>query len=384
MRATAGDRTGSLAATTSMSFRGFSALSLRRHQVASLEPSSEEELHLLDLLHSRLTESLQSLLPSPDSKIPLPSLTLSFPFLHKLLDTLLACENDFKSLLLLVLSRNPSLISRPPLDRAVPDLLDRAVKSLDLCNAVSLSLHSLRLWNRHADIAASALHRPGGPFTPPQINRAGRALSKLLHSSCTSLITSSSSCSRICRICSAKKQLQAMASGFTTPRSVESGSASVLALAVHTISTLLHFSMWMMVASFPCGSGESQPPPPIQTATRQMPWALALSRLHEKIAEDIRRERKQGGLLVSAGMLEETLALERSGREVLEMTKSEVGIEAAAADLAFASRKLEEGLVPFERKVREVFHRLIRCREEVIRCLGNRSGSSSCSSVDSV
>ncbi|KAL0907733.1 hypothetical protein M5K25_022165 [Dendrobium thyrsiflorum] len=380
MRATAGDSTGSPSATTSMSFRGFSAISLRRHQVASLEPSSEEELHLLDLLHSRLTDSLQSLLPSPDSKTPSISLTLSLAFLHKLLDALLACESDFKSLLLLVLSRNPSLISRPPLDRAISDLLDRAVKSLDLCNAVSLSVHSLRLWSRHADIAASALHRPGPPFTPPQINRARRALSKLLLSTSTGLSASSSSCRRMCRICSAKKHLQAVAAGLSTPRSGESGSASVLALAVHTISTLLHFSMWMMVASFPCGSGEVQPPPPIPTATRHMPWALALSRLHEKIGEDIRRERKEGGLLVSAGMLEETLALERSGRELLKLASNGEGLEAVASELAIASGKLDEGLGPFERKVREVFHRLVRSREVVIRCLGD-SSSSSLSSV---
>lgn len=139
-----------------------------------------------------------------------------------------------------------------------------------------------------------------------------------------------------------------------------------------------------MVASFPCGSGEIQPPPPIPTATRYMPWASALSRLHEKIGEDMRRERKERGLLVSAGMLEETLALERSGREVLEMAINEEGMDAAAAKLAIASRKLEEGLGPFERKVREVFHRLVRCREEVIRCLGDRSSSSSLSSIDSV
>ncbi|PKU72015.1 Protein BPS1, chloroplastic [Dendrobium catenatum] len=341
-------------------------MSLRRHQVASLEPSSEEELHLLDLLHTRLTDSLQSLLPSPDSKTPSLSLTLSLAFLHKLLDALLACESDFKSLLLLILSRNPSLISRPPLDRAISDFLDRAVKSLDLCNAVSLSLHSLRHWSRHADIAASALHRPGPPFTPPQINRARRALSKLM-----------------CRICSAKKHLQAVAAGLSTPRSGESGSSSVLALAVHTISTLLHFSMWMMVASFPCGSGEVQPPPPIPTATRHMPWALALSRLHEKIGEDMRRERKVGGLLVSAGMLEETLALERISRELLKLASNGEELEAAAAELAISSGKLDEGLGPFERKVREVFHRLVRCREEVIRCLGD-STSSSLSSVDHV
>lgn len=83
-------------------------------------------------------------------------------------------------------------------------------------------------------------------------------------------------------------------------------------------------------------------------------------------------------------MLEETLALERSSRVVFEIASKEEGMEAAVAELAIASRKLEEGLGPFERKVREVFHRLIGCREEVIRCLGYRSGSSSLSSVDSV
>ncbi|KAK8941772.1 hypothetical protein KSP40_PGU002269 [Platanthera guangdongensis] len=376
MRATAGDSAGAPSATTSKPFRGFSALSLRRHQVASLEPSSDGELHLLDLLHSRLAGSLQSLLPPPsaaDSKQP--SLILSLPFLHKLLDALLACESDFKSLLLLVLSRNPSLILRPPLDRAITDLLDRSVKTLDLCNAVSLALQSLHLWNGHAEIAVSALYRQCPPSAPRQISRARRALSKLL-STGAGLSTSSSSCCRMCRFCSAKRHLQTVTSGLTAPRGGDSASAALLALAVHTITALLHFSLWVMVASFQCGSGELLPPPRPPSVARNMPWAAALDRLHEHIVEEMKRERKEGGYVVFAGMLAETVALGRSGREVLEMAKNGDVTEAAIFSLAIASQKLEEGLGPAERKMREVFHRLVMCREEVLRCLSNGGNSS--------
>ncbi|KAG0502143.1 hypothetical protein HPP92_002215 [Vanilla planifolia] len=381
MRTTAAEGFGgSPSSASSTPFRGFTGISLRRHQVAS-----EEEVHQLDLLHSHLADYLKSLLQSPaaasDSKSLSPppaaaATTLSLPFLHKLLDALLTCQADFKSLLLLVLSQNPSLVSRPSIDRTVSDLVDRAVKVLDLCNAVSISLQSLRHWSRHADIVASALHRPGSPSIPPQLTRAQRALSKLLLSSPSCFNASSSTSRRMCRICSATKHLYGLTSGLSATRGGDSGSAAVLGLAVHTISSLLHFTMWVMVNSFPCGEEAMPPLPPVPSAARQMPWAATMAALHDRIAEEVRKERKEVGMPVTAGMLAETVAVKRSGRKVMEKVNSGDTPEEAAEELAAATRKLEEGLGPFERKLREVFHRFVRWREEVLRCLDECRASS--------
>ncbi|KAG0459026.1 hypothetical protein HPP92_022154 [Vanilla planifolia] len=282
---TAPECRGVTSTAVSMSFRGLSALSLRRNQIASMEPNTDEELHLLHLLDSRLASSLQSLFCAP---------TLSISFLIKLLDTFLSCESDFKSLLLLLLCRNPTLICRPPLDRAASDLLDRYIRALDLCNAVSLCLSSLRQWNRYADIAVSAL-RP----SPPQLSRANRALSKLLHQSHEK---------RISRTWSASRQLQAMSAGISAPRGGDSGSAALLAAAMHAFSSLLFFSMWAITTAFPCGGGAVSPPPPC-SGPRQMAWSVAMADLHEKIQEERKKERRWE----KVGLLAETLAVENGG-----------------------------------------------------------------------
>lgn len=106
-----------------------------------------------------------------------------------------------------------------------------------------------------------------------------------------------------------------------------------------------------------------------------MPWAAAFSQLHEKISEEVRKERKEGGFVTSAGMLSETVALGRSGREVLVMISKGDATKAAIMELVIASQTLEEGLEPLESKMREVFHRLVKCREEVLRCLANSNSA---------
>ncbi|PKA50219.1 hypothetical protein AXF42_Ash017813 [Apostasia shenzhenica] len=373
---------GGPSVSLSMSFRSISVISLRRNQVASMEPSSEEELLQLDLLHCRLVTSLQSVLPltisSGSTKKSCPAAAagggrpvVSLPFLYKLIDAFLDCESDFKSFLHLVLSRNPNLISRPPLDRAVSDLLDRSLKALDLCNSVSLSIDSLRNWNRHADIAASALI-PLAPPAPSRLNRARSALSKLAGRSALSFTSS-----KISRSWSATKQLQAMATSTAAPRSCDSGSAAVLAIAVNTISTMLAFVMWVLVLAFPCGGGVAGSSPPPATAVRQIPWTVALAALQDRVVEERRRERGGGGTTFAAvaGILTETLAVERVGREVMEAVSNGGETIGKAAELAAVSRSLEDGLLPFEMKVRDLFHRVVRSREEVLRRLdiGSRS-----------
>ncbi|KAG0476076.1 hypothetical protein HPP92_012917 [Vanilla planifolia] len=304
-----------------------SGVGLRRNQVGSLELAGEEQHHRLVLLHYHLADSLQSLLPPPaassnrDYAHPSSSasVVLSMPFLYKLLDALLTCESDFKSLLLLVLSRKTGVISRPPLDRGVHDLLDGFIKMLDLCNAVSVSLQSLRHWNRQANIAATALHRPNPPSLPPQLSRARRALSKLLLSDCSCLDSSSSTCRRVCQICPAARHLNTVTPGILTPRN-DSGGAAVLVIAVITIRFLLRFAIWAMVTAFSCSGGTVLPLPPLPLPARQMPWAAPMSSLQERIAEELRTAMKEKGAAGAAttGMLVETLAVERSGRKSYE------------------------------------------------------------------
>ncbi|KAG0454286.1 hypothetical protein HPP92_025590 [Vanilla planifolia] len=327
--------------SASKSFRGLSVLSFRRNQIDYMEPSTEEEMYLLELLHSRLAASLQSLHSYPN---------LSLPFLNELLDALLCTGFDFKALLFLLLSRNPALISLPSLDRAVSYLLDFYIKVLDICNDVSLSLTSLRHWNGHADIAATAL-RP----SPPQLSRASRALSRLL--------LRNSLEKKMTRSWSAPRQLQSTPVCFAAPRGSDFGSAGVLAAAVHAMSTLLVFTIWAMTAAFPCCGGTVSPPVPSPASgPRQMAWAVAMVGLQERIVGE--REREGKG---EVWMLAETQAVERLGREVMEAMRNEEETAAVAAKMEEAIQDLGEGLGLFEKNLREVFDCVVRSREEVLR-----------------
>lgn len=51
-------------------------------------------------------------------------------------------------------------------------------------------------------------------------------------------------------------------------------------------------------------------------------------------------------------------------------------VAARAADLAEACRRLEEGLGLLERQVREVFHRVVGSRSEVLRCVDQSKAAS--------
>ncbi|KAJ4972609.1 hypothetical protein NE237_005783 [Protea cynaroides] len=53
--------------------------------------------------------------------------------------------------------RDPSHLNKSPLDCLTPDMLDRTVKALDVCNIITRGIDMLRHWHRLAEIALSAL-----------------------------------------------------------------------------------------------------------------------------------------------------------------------------------------------------------------------------------
>ncbi|KAL5131684.1 putative leucine-rich repeat receptor-like serine/threonine-protein kinase [Glycine soja] len=69
-------------------------------------------------------------------------------------------------------------ITKPPLDKVLPELLDRVVKSLDVCNAISLGLDAIKNLQRLAEIAVAALKQT--PLGDGQVRPAKKALSSLV------------------------------------------------------------------------------------------------------------------------------------------------------------------------------------------------------------
>lgn len=147
-------------------------ISIRRNQVVSMDGNHEQELEDLELFQKHVADRFSELLSSTSDDDSL----LSIAWLRKLLDVFLCCEAEFKAVLLM--GRDPSQISKPPLDRLVPEFLDRVVKALDVCNAVSHGVESVRHYQKLAEIAVYAFEQR--PIGDGQVRRAKKALNSLM------------------------------------------------------------------------------------------------------------------------------------------------------------------------------------------------------------
>jgi len=110
-----------------------------------------------------------------------------------------------------------------------------------------------------------------------------------------------------------------------------------------------------------------------------------------------RREKKESssGPAPTARLLAEIQAVERAAHdlnslleEIAEEAEEEeehgiVGKE-HAEELAAACRALEDGLAPLERQVHAVFHRVVACRPEVVRCIDHSSRTATANTAAAV
>lgn len=368
-------------------------ISIRRNQVVSMDGNHEQELEDLELFQKHVADRFADLLSQ--SEDTLGDGLLSISWLRKLLDVFLCCEAEYKAILLL--GRDPSHISKPPLDKLVPEFHDRVVKALDVCNAVSHAVETVRNYQKLAEIAVAALEQR--PIGDGQVRRAKKALNSLMilleekegsnHKwterawsfgrRSTNATTSSgkdraTSASQfrslswsMSRGWSAAKQIQAMSSNLVAPRGGESSSP---ALPVYIMSTITVFVMWALVAAIPCQERNG-----LLThfpVSKQLGWAQSIIALQEKIAEEWKKKKEKNRL---AGLLEETQRIERLGLSLIEFADSfqfppdadrldEVAVH--VAELGETCKKMEKGLVPLQQQIREVFHRIVRSRTEVL------------------
>ncbi|GMN31930.1 hypothetical protein TIFTF001_003462 [Ficus carica] len=383
-------------------------ISIRRNQVVSMEGNHEQELDDLEIFQKHVADRFSNLLSSSSSSPEESAATaatssdslLSIAWLRKLLDTFLCCEAEFKALL--IIGREPSQVSKPPLDRLVPELLDRVVKALDVCNAVTHGVDAVRHCQKLAEIAVSALGQR--PIGDGQVRRAKKALNSLIAAMAIedrdgsagskgterawsfgrrgSSAAGASGSNKdqataqfrsmwwgMAKGWSAAKQVQAMSANLVAPRGNES---SGLAHPVYIMSTVVVFVMWALVAAIPCQERTG-----LAThfqVPRQLGWAQPIIGLQDKIAEEWKKKEKKG----TAGLLEEMQRLERLGQSLVEFADSfrfpaeaEKLEEVAAqvAELAETCRRMEEGLVPLQQQIREVFHKVVRTRTEVLEVL---------------
>ncbi|VVA99680.1 unnamed protein product [Arabis nemorensis] len=350
----------------------------RRNQIVSMDVNQElEELedfqkHVAERFTELLSPSTTTASDSPESD-PI----LSIQWLRKLLDAFMSCESEFQA----VLTTNPAQISKPPLDKLVPEMLDRIVKALDICTAVVNGVDSVRQSQRLAEIAVTALKQR--PLSDGSVRRAKRALTSLLTAlNADKNIGSSGSGSGrrsttteqwssfgrrsggggggcVSKNWSAAKQIQAMTANLIAPRGTESSP-------IYIMSSLMVMVMWTLVVAVPCqasnGLAVYLPLPKHQV------WASAAVSIHEIIGEELKRKEKRGG---GGGLMEEMQRMERIGLKLMEFSErfrfdGEEKVVAEVAEMEEICRKMEDGLEGIQRRVREVFHRLVKSRSEIL------------------
>jgi hypothetical protein len=168
---------------------------------------------------------------------------------------------------------------------------------------------------------------------------------------------------------SAAKQIQAMSTNLVAPKGNET---TTLAQPVYIMSTIILYVMWILVTAVPCQERTGLMTHfPVQ---RNLVWAQPLIGLQDKIAEEWKKKEKK----CSAGLLEEMQKMEKLGQSLIEFADSfqfpaePERLEEVAgqvAELAETCRRMEEGLVPLQLQIRELFHRAVRSRTEVLEVL---------------
>ncbi|KAG2303239.1 hypothetical protein Bca4012_062013 [Brassica carinata] len=364
---------------------GRSLLSFRRDQVdsnaATAAGSSSHNMEAeLDSFQRQVAEKFIDLNASGEE-------LLSLEWIGKLLDSFLCCQEEFRA----IVFNHRSQISASPTNRLISDYFERSIKALDVCNAIRDGVEQIRQWQKLSDIVISALdsRRAVGEG---QLRRAKKALIDLAigmldEKDSTSLAHRNRSFGRVrdshhhhhrsmghlrslswsvSRSWSATKQLQALASNLTTPRQNDVVASNGLAVPVYTMTSVLLFVMWVLVAAIPCQDRGLQVN---FFVPRQFQWAAPVMSLHDKIVEESkRRDRKN-----CCGLLREIGRIEKSSRVMNELIDSvhfpmseekEIEVRQRVEELVEVHEALKNGLDPFERKVREVFHRIVRSRTE--------------------
>ncbi|CAN0892196.1 Protein ROH1 [Linum grandiflorum] len=382
---------------TSAAF-GRAILSLRRDQVHSMDGHGsshvlENELEAFQKLVGERFLDLSSV-RSDD--------LLSLPWIQKLLDAFLCCQEEFR----LILSRNKGHVSKAPLDRLVNDFYERSVKALDLCNAIRDGIEQIREWKKLLEIVLCALDSNQRLLGEGHFRRAKKALIDLSISmlddkdSSTGGAMSShrnrsfgrhqggGSSSRehlhrgighfrslswsVSRSWSAARQLQAIGNNIVAPRANEVVATSGLAIAVFTMNSVLLFVMWVLVAAIPCQDRGLQVHFSIP---RHFSWGAPLSSMHERVLEESRKRDRRN----ACGLLKEIYQMDKCSRVLTDFADSvqfplaeekEREVRQKVQELAQVCEDFKEGLNPLEKQVREVFHRIVQSRTEGLHSLG--------------
>ncbi|KAL9277395.1 hypothetical protein ACSQ67_025046 [Phaseolus vulgaris] len=334
---------------TTAEFQG-SVLNLRGVQVHSMEGSSLEQE--LDLFQKHVTERFLELSSVESGEL------LSLSWVRKLLDSFLCCQEEFR---VIFHNHRAQVLKHPPLDRMVGEFFERGVKALDVCNAIRDGIEQIRQWQKLLEIVICALDQKRS-IGEGQFRRAKKALVDLAIGMLDDKESNSSGSIAHRNRSFAPSHWEQL----VPPKANDLVATNGLALPIYTMSSILVFVMWALVAAIPCqdrGLGIHFSVP------RQYLWAAPVVALHERIVEESKkRERKN-----TSGLLKEIHQIEKCARVINELAdsvqfplseKTGEEVRQRVQDVSRVCEALKDGLDPMERQVREVFHRIVRSRTE--------------------
>ncbi|KAL6492959.1 hypothetical protein OROGR_032718 [Orobanche gracilis] len=389
MPATDYQDSSSSSSSSHSSFR-FSLSSRRHGQIHSMEPTSNEAAvpeTELEAFQRQVAARFHDLSKSDE--------LLSIRWIRKLLDTFLCCQEEFR----VIIFNNKSILNKPPMYRYIHDYFERSIKALDVCNAIRDGIEQIRQWQKLLEIVLCALDSERS-LSEGQFRRAKKALIDLALAMIDEKESETTNVGAfrnrsfgrhqqkepkplaghfrslswsVSRSWSAARQLQALSSNLLGPRPNEMISTNGLNVAVFTMNYVLLFVMWALVAAIPCQDRG------LQTnfyVARQYVWAGPILSLHERILEESKRRDRRN----ACGLLREICGIERCARIMNEVTdwvrhyplteEKENEVRSRVREVGLVYEGIKEGLDPLERSVREVFHRIVRIRNDGLDSLG--------------
>lgn len=346
------------------------------HEPSALDPE-------LESFQNQVAERFQNLSAANADEL------LSISWVRKLLHMFVGCLEDFRVILL----KNKGQASKSPLDRLADDFFERSVKALDICNATRDGIEKIRLWQKHLEIVLSALDCRHKTLSEGQFRRARKALMDLAlvmlderdsgsvfshrnrsfgrhhtkkdhhqHSSGHSRSLSWS----VSHSWSAAKQLQSISNNLIPPRANEIAATNGLAIPIFTISSVLMFVLWALVAAIPCQDRGLN----IHfSIPRNFPWGTSFLSLYNRILEESKKRENRN----SNGLLKEICQVERCARHMTDLVDSvqfplaeeqRMEVEQGVQELAMVCETFRKELDPLERQIREVFRKIMNCRTE--------------------
>ncbi|KAA8537903.1 hypothetical protein F0562_027517 [Nyssa sinensis] len=355
--------------SASFSNFGRSILSIRRDQVHSMENTHEatRQEFELETFQRQVADRFNGLLPVGSDEL------LSLSWVRKLLDVFLCCQEEFR----VIMFNNKEYMNRTPMDRLMSEFSERSVKALDVCNAIRDGIEQIRQWKKQLEIVLCALDNQRS-LGEGQFRRAKKALIDLEigmldeKESNASLAHRNRSFGRnnvqkdhkslghfrslswsVSRAWSAARQLQAIGNNLAAPRGNEIIATNGLAVAVFTMSSVLLFVMWALVAAIPCQDRG------LQThfyIPRQFTWAAPILSLHERILEESKKRDRRN----ACGLLKEIHQIEKCARRMNELADSiqfplteekEGDVRQRVQELVEVFKAVKDGLDPLERQL---------------------------------